>query len=93
MWASPGSKTPAQSILPIHSLSSAVFGWEVEVEPAGLDGFAVGVPVLAFGCWWRGPWGLGFGPCLGDRVAVLVCERHPINLVRVAADTEFAFVM
>ena len=63
------------------------------MEPAGLDGFAVGVLVLVFGCWWRGLGGFGFGPCLGDRVAVLVCERHAIDLISVAADPKFAFVV
>jgi hypothetical protein len=67
-----------------------VFGWEVEVEPAGLDGFTVGVLIFAFRRRWRARWGLGFSPGLSDRVAVFVGELHPIDLIGVAADSELA---
>jgi hypothetical protein len=71
----------------------AVFAGDVEVEPAVLYGFAVGVFPCAFRRWWWARWGLGFGPGLRDWSAVFVGERHPINLVGVTGDSEFALVM
>ena len=63
------------------------------MEPAGLDGFAVGVLIFAFRRRWRALGGLRFGPGLSDRAAVFVGELNPTNLVGVTADSEFAFVM
>ena len=71
----------------------AVFGWDVEVEPAGLYGFAVGVFPCAFRFRWWARWGLGFGPGLCDWSAVFVGEGDPVVLVGVSGDSEFAFVV
>ena len=72
---------------------SAVFAGDVEVEPAVLYGFAVGVFVGAFRFWWWARWGLGFGPGLCDWSSVFVGECDSVNLVGVTGDSEFAIVV
>ena len=69
-----------------------VCGW-VEVHPALVEAFADRVSVDPVGGgWWR-PGGRGFGPTHLDRSTVPVREAHPVGLVGVAGDPEFAFVV
>ena len=73
-------------------VESVLFGW-VEVEPAALEAFTVGVFVGAVGRLGWCPGGLGSGPAGCDGDAVFVGERDAVGVVGVAGDTQFAAVV